>query len=413
MATTEKNYQIIQKVAEDEFLLLHPETKAENVIVNVEGIEASNASGALAELNKNIKSITGGGVVTGVKGEAESEYRLGQVNITKANVGLGNVDNTADMDKPVSTAQKTAIDAKADKTYVDTELAKKAVKTDVEADLALKADKTYVDTELGKKQAAGDYATKTEVTTEIKEAIDAVVGEDVDTAFDTLKEIADWIKNDETSAAALTNRISQAESDISAIETKDTQQDTAIGEAKTAADNAASAAAGAQTTANKGVSDAAAAQSTADGAASAAAGAKTAADNAQADATENAGNITKIIDGTTKVGKASTADTATSATNATNATNATSADAAKKLATAVNIGLSGDATGSVAFDGSAAKNIPVTLSNSGVTAGSYSAVTVDVKGRVTAGAQLVEVGGEGQSTPSANLAVGGLFFKLM
>ena len=36
--------------------------------------------------------------------------------VTKAQVGLGNVDNTADADKPVSTAQQTALDGKVDKT---------------------------------------------------------------------------------------------------------------------------------------------------------------------------------------------------------------------------------------------------------------------------------------------------------
>jgi hypothetical protein len=34
-------------------------------------------------------------------------------NVTKANVGLGSVDNTADLDKPVSTATQTALNAKA------------------------------------------------------------------------------------------------------------------------------------------------------------------------------------------------------------------------------------------------------------------------------------------------------------
>ncbi len=33
--------------------------------------------------------------VTGVKGDAESSYRIGNVNITKGNIGLGNVENTA------------------------------------------------------------------------------------------------------------------------------------------------------------------------------------------------------------------------------------------------------------------------------------------------------------------------------
>lgn len=38
------------------------------------------------------------------------------VTVTKGDVGLGNCDNTADVDKPVSTAQQTALDAKVDKT---------------------------------------------------------------------------------------------------------------------------------------------------------------------------------------------------------------------------------------------------------------------------------------------------------
>lgn len=34
--------------------------------------------------------------------------------VDKARVGLGNVDNTADVDKPVSTATQTALDTKVD-----------------------------------------------------------------------------------------------------------------------------------------------------------------------------------------------------------------------------------------------------------------------------------------------------------
>ena len=64
------------------------------------------------------------------------------------------------------------------------------------------------------------------------------------------------------------------------------------------------------------------------------------------------------------------------------------AETATKLQTPRNISLSGDATGSTSFDGSADKAIPVTLANSGVTAGTYPKVTVDSKGRVTGGAAL-------------------------
>lgn len=48
--------------------------------------------------------ILAGTPVTGVKGSAESEYRRGNVNITAENVGLGNVDNTADSAKSVKYA---------------------------------------------------------------------------------------------------------------------------------------------------------------------------------------------------------------------------------------------------------------------------------------------------------------------
>jgi hypothetical protein len=59
--------------------------------------------------------------ITGVKGDAETEYRTGDVNIAKANIGLGNVDNTSDADKPISTAVQTALDDKQDKLTFDTE----------------------------------------------------------------------------------------------------------------------------------------------------------------------------------------------------------------------------------------------------------------------------------------------------
>ncbi len=44
-----------------------------------------------------------------VKGGAESAYRTGDVNLTKVNIGLGNVDNTADANKSVDKAQILAV----------------------------------------------------------------------------------------------------------------------------------------------------------------------------------------------------------------------------------------------------------------------------------------------------------------
>jgi hypothetical protein len=104
----------------------------------------------------------------------------------------------------------------------------------------------------------------------------------------------------------------------------------------------------------------------------------------------NSTNITNIINGTTKVGKATTADNFSSS---------------KKIT------INGDVSGSVETDFSSNPSITLALSNSGVTAGTYSAVQVDYKGRVTSGGQSLEVGTSGQTTPSASLVVGGLFFK--
>ncbi len=54
----------------------------------------------------------------------------------------------------------------------------------------------------------------------------------------------------------------------------------------------------------------------------------------------------------------------------------------------------------------------VMLRSTGVTAGQYSAVNVDAKGRVTAGGKSIEWGTSGQTTPSGDLMTGGLFMEL-
>lgn len=70
------------------------------------------------------------------------------------------------------------------------------------------------------------------------------------------------------------------------------------------------------------------------------------------------------------------------------AVTAGSVASAAKLTTARTISASGDASWSVSFDGSANASAALTLANSGVTAGTHTKVTVDAKGRVTAGAGL-------------------------
>ena len=99
--------------------------------------------------------------------------------------------------------------------------------------------------------------------------------------------------------------------------------------------------------------------------------------------------ISNIKNGTTTVAKATTST---------------------KLATARTIAINGDGSGSTSFDGSSDKTITLTLSSVG-TAGTYSVVTTDSKGRVTKGAQVIEVGTTGQTSPSSTLAIGGIFYK--
>lgn len=180
------------------------------------------------------------------------------------------------------------------------------------------------------------------------------------------------------------------------------------------------------------------------------------ADSALTKATANATEIANIKNGTTVVPNADHATSATSASNAaiadiaTNVTqqingkeitdifepgglkvkNAANADIAYATNNKLNIKTTlAEGTALITpFDGSKEKNvtfvegdfasegaaggIKINLASSGAKAGTYSAVTVDTKGRVTAGSQIIEWGTSGQTKPTSNLVVGGLFMKL-
>lgn len=86
--------------------VLPAESKSAGIgIIGGNGISTSMMNGFDGGIDVTITN-TG---ATGVKGNAETTYRTGNVNITPANIGLGNVNNTADGDKPVSTKQQQAI----------------------------------------------------------------------------------------------------------------------------------------------------------------------------------------------------------------------------------------------------------------------------------------------------------------
>jgi hypothetical protein len=139
----------------------------------VTAILSANAGGggvssAELALKANIASPTFTGTVSG---------------ITKAMVGLGNVDNTSDASKPVSTATQTALDLKANSADV--------------------YSKTEVDTAVSAKADSSSVYTKTETDS----AIQAVVGA-APAALDTLVEIATQMASDESAASALTTAVS-------------------------------------------------------------------------------------------------------------------------------------------------------------------------------------------------------------
>jgi phage-related tail fiber protein len=102
------------------------------------------------------------------------------------------------------------------------------------------------------------------------------------------------------------------------------------------------------------------------------------------------------------------------------------ASTADKWQAARNIALTGDITGSASVDGSTDASIATTLKNSGVTVGTYRSVTVDAKGRVTAGTNPTTLAGYGitdgalktdvqssvqnVSTQPTNQMIGGIWF---
>ena len=88
---------------------------------------------SLADYTKTKKDLADNtsvdGKVNGVRQELDAhiEDLLNPHQVTKGQIGLGNVDNTADADKPVSNSTQatiiSAVSPKADKTYVDGQLA--------------------------------------------------------------------------------------------------------------------------------------------------------------------------------------------------------------------------------------------------------------------------------------------------
>jgi uncharacterized protein (UPF0147 family) len=81
---------------------------------------------------------------------------IGTVNLTKTDLGLSNVNNTTDLNKPISTATQNALDSKANGAAVDAALATKLSTADANSALALKANSADVTTALATKISSAD-----------------------------------------------------------------------------------------------------------------------------------------------------------------------------------------------------------------------------------------------------------------
>ena len=369
MAQTTNKFQIIQKVSAEDTILIHPETEAEVVKYSgtAAGISAENVQGAIDEVYEQVKGITGGGIVTGVKGDKETAYRKGTVNLTPANIGAEpsgavNTHNTSgtahsDIRTAVTNAQN-----KANSAYALAEGRAKAVSFDTVAAMttALKA------------AAKTDYKVGDNIFIKALETPDYWVSKVLD-------------NNTGTYGYFEISALESQKVDLAAYQTK--TDNTLATTAKTVVGAIGEV--------------------------------KTTADAAKSQSNTNVTEIANIKNGTTKVGAATKADKATSADTATSATSAGKWTAARTLGVSVNSGVKKDGStaisgsGSQSVDGSANKTVSVTLGDSGVAAGTYSAVQVNAKGIAVAGGQMIEIGTSEQTTPSATLATGGLFFKVV
>ena len=522
MAEKRKIHRVVD--AQGTLVQVLPETSAEQVTLadTANNFTSTNVEGALAEVAEIAK--TGG--VTGVKGDAESAYRKGNVNITKANIGLGNVDNTADANKVVKEAKKTTgaisvvgndstnaeksitFDGSADKevTFNNGDFVTTLTGSNLQVAIADKgyATKTYVDTQDDKKldKVGGTITGNLSVNGGVTVGGNLTVSGTTTTIDSTTLQVKDKLievahgnttkltspaglvvpKYDGTNSGALVfdgdgmaqvgkvvldaaGNIDTTKSGLQTLATRtnlvggnlvqyDSTNKTLVDSGKKVGDfalktdiptNYVTTDTEQTITARKRFNDEIDVNQiksllgtpicTMDG--------RDLHIGSFADTTYIRGGdgtprrpqyeyqvsdgtttsvVTKsiaLIDDikTTKVDNAVNADTATNADTAGKVANELEIIGTNSGGTASALHYTGDKYQRLTFSGDdftivGTGDLSAYLRATGVTAGSYSAVTVDAKGRVNAGGKSVEWGTSGQTTPSDDLMVGGLFFQL-
>lgn len=441
-----------------------PETSAEQVtLADAAGnFTSNNVEGALAEVAQDIKDLETGLASAGKVDDVQDVNGASIVTnkiakLTKAAVGLGNVDNTADANKSV----KHATSADSATTATSATTANSATKATQDASGNV-ITSTYATKNELRDGLAGRATTKTyENYQAFVTAIGLLSKSELkvgDNIYIKKLDVPDmWVTavnatsvsysytNDQAIINALdtTNGLTVGYFSFSKLETEKVDLSTY----QTKTDNSLA-------TADKTV-------------VGAINEVKNTADSAASKATTNATDIANIKNGTTKVKSAEHADTADKVANKlqikttitgtpVNAgsfdgsavrniifdgsfkVQSTDNDTTVSVLGAPQVGhaltLSGTGSNnvdySVEYNGS--KNVHlafydrdfifppnpttgsgmVTLRPTGVTKGQYSAVNVDANGRVTSGGKSIEWGTSGQTTPSGDLMIGGLFMEL-
>lgn len=474
MAEKRKIHRVVD--AQGTLVQVLPETSAEQVTLadTANNFTSTNVEGALAE----VMQVAQTGGVTGVKGDAESAYRKGNVNITKANIGLGNVDNTADANKSVASAVKATKDGDGN-VIKDTY----ATKTEVTNGLNGKLDKTggtiTGSLTVNGGVTVGGNLTVSGTTTTIDSTTLQVTDKLIEVAHGNTTKLTSPAglvvpKYDGTNSGALVfngdgmaqvgkvvldanGNIDTTKSGLQTLATRtnlvggnlvqyDSTNKTLVDSGKKVDDLVTTDTEQIISGEKTFYSLYADHMYTRDGMAF-----------FRKEETENGNHISPrlafgaidkpiIIEGTDERPKYRKTDGSTAGagvkkdialiedivnTTVKNAVNAVTAQTAGKVGHHLSVsGMdldSGFSEKFVKFDGEADRDLSfnydfvltkitsngsVSLRPTGVAAGSYSAVTVDTAGRVKAGGKSVEWGTSGQTAPSDDLMVGGLFFQL-
>ena len=450
------------------------ETSAEQVTVadTAGKLTATNVEDALAEVAELAKN----GGVTGVKGNAETEYRKGNVNITKANIGLGNVDNTADANKSVASAIKASQDGDGNvikNTY--------ATKTEVTNGLNGKLDKTggtiTGSLSVNGGVTVGGNLTVSGTTTTIDSTTLQVTDKLIEVAHGNTTKLTSPAglvvpKYDGTNSGALVfdgdgmaqvgkvvldtkGNIDTTKSGLQTLATRtnlvggnlvqyDSTDKTLVDSGKKV-DDLVTTDTEQTITARKRFNDEIVVNQIKSslGTSICTMDSRDLHIGSFSDITYIRGGdgtprrpqyeyqvsnegilsvVTKpiaLIDDikTTKVDNATNADNAAHADTAGKVSNKLEIIGTNSGGTASALHYTGDKYQRLTFSGDdftivGNGDLSAYLRATGVTAGSYSAVTVDTKGRVKAGGKSVEWGTSGQTAPSDDLMVGGLFFQL-